>query len=303
MAERDEILSFEEIERLVALFASMGVDDVRLTGGEPLVRREFPSLASLLAASRFARPRSRRTVSCSTRRRAVASGLNRFNVSVDCCIGRSTSYAPRRAGPGLRGLEVLESSRGPPDQVQRGRNPRVHRDEVLPMAGSRGRIPYEVRFIEFMPLDADHSWDRRRCSAAKRSARRSTPCTPLEAEPREPSATAASPLRRRAGQDRFINPVSEPFCGDCDRIRMTADGQLRTCLFSLHEYDLRAPLRDGASDVELRELIRDAVGEGAQAPRQRPGLRPAGPDDVADRRLNRSPSRFVAPRRGEVTGR
>ena len=117
-----------------------------------------------------------------------------------------------------------------------------------------------MRFIEFMPLDADHSWDRSKVLSGDEIRATIDAVYPLEAEPREPSATARV-YRFADGQGKigFINPVSEPFCGDCDRIRITAEGKLRTCLFSLHEYDLRAPLRDGATDDELRQTIRDAV--------------------------------------------
>ena len=133
-------------------------------------------------------------------------------------------------------------------------------EEVLPFAELARRKPYEVRFIEFMPLDADRAWtpDQVLTGAEIRAAIDAV--HPLEAEPREPSATARV-YRFADGQGRigFINPVSEPFCGDCNRIRLTADGRLRTCLFSLNETDLRGPLRAGADDDELEQIIRDAV--------------------------------------------
>ena len=133
-------------------------------------------------------------------------------------------------------------------------------EEVLPFAEFARRTPYEVRFIEFMPLDADHAWtpDQVLTGAEIRAAIDAV--YPLEPEPREPSATARV-YRFADGQGRigFINPVSEPFCGDCNRIRLTADGRLRTCLFSLNETDLRRPMREGADDVELEAIIRDAV--------------------------------------------
>ena len=117
-----------------------------------------------------------------------------------------------------------------------------------------------MRFIEFMPLDADHSWDRSKVLSGEEIRAAIDAVYPLEAEPREPSATARV-YRFADGQGKigFINPVSEPFCGDCDRIRVTAEGKLRTCLFSLHETDLRSPLREGASDGDMRTIIRDAV--------------------------------------------
>ena len=264
--ERDEVLSFEEIDRLVAILASMGVHDIRLTGGEPLVRREFPRLAAMLAAVKGVEDLSVTTNGFLLERDAaalVAAGINRFNVSVDS-LQRDRFFAMTRrdALPRvLRGLEVLA---GFPDAHPIKINAVGLRDftetEILPMAEFARTHPYEVRFIEFMPLDADHTWDRSRVLSGEEIRAAIHAVYPLEREPREPSATARV-YRFADGRGRigFINPVSEPFCGDCDRIRITAEGKLRTCLFSLHEYDLRTPLRDGGSDEQLRQIIRDAV--------------------------------------------
>ena len=134
-------------------------------------------------------------------------------------------------------------------------------EEVIPFAELARRKPYQVRFIEFMPLDADGAWSR-----GPRAARRGDPG---DDRPRLPAGGGARAsrtppprvyrFRDGEGEIGFINPVSEPFCADCNRIRLTAEGKLRTCLFSLHETDLRAPLRDGADDAELERIIRDAV--------------------------------------------
>jgi cyclic pyranopterin phosphate synthase len=133
-------------------------------------------------------------------------------------------------------------------------------DEVLPFAELARRTPYEIRFIEFMPLDADRAWSPDQVLAGREIREAIDAVYPLEAEPREPSATART-YRFADGHGKigFINPVSEPFCADCNRIRLTADGRLRTCLFSLRETDLRAPLRAGADDRELEQIVRDAV--------------------------------------------
>ena len=117
-----------------------------------------------------------------------------------------------------------------------------------------------MRFIEFMPLDGDHAWRPEQVLTGAEIRAAIDALHPLEPEPRDPHATAR--VYRFAdgrGKIGFINPVSEPFCGDCNRIRLTADGKLRTCLFSLNETDLRGPLRAGASDDELEQTIRDAV--------------------------------------------
>jgi cyclic pyranopterin phosphate synthase len=133
-------------------------------------------------------------------------------------------------------------------------------EEVLPFARFARERPYEVRFIEFMPLDADRAWDISQVLTGEEIRAEIDAVWPLEELPREPAATArVFRFADGAGRIGFINPVSEPFCGDCDRIRLTADGRLRTCLFSLNETDLRAPLRAGASDDELERIVRDAL--------------------------------------------
>jgi cyclic pyranopterin phosphate synthase len=264
--ERDAVLSFEELERTVGLLASMGVHDIRLTGGEPLVRREFPRLAAMLATVDGVSDLSVTTNGFLLERDAAAlvdAGINRFNVSMDSLQrDRFFEITRRDALPRvLRGLEVLASfPEAHPIKINAVGLRDFTETEIIPMAEFARSHPYEVRFIEFMPLDADHTWDRSRVLTGEEIRAAIDAVYPLEAEPREPSATAR--VYRFAdgkGKIGFINPVSEPFCGDCDRIRITAEGKLRTCLFSLHEYDLRGPLREGATDDELREIIRNAV--------------------------------------------
>jgi GTP 3',8-cyclase len=264
--ERSDVLSFEEIERLVSLLASMGVHDVRLTGGEPLVRREFPRLAAMIAGVPGVRDLSVTTNGFLLERDAAAlveAGINRFNVSVDSLQrDRFFEMTRRDALPRvLRGLEVLaQFPDAHPIKINAVGMRNFTETEILPMAEFARTHPYEVRFIEFMPLDADHTWDRSLVLSGEEIRAAIHEVYPLEPEPREPSATAR--VYRFAdgkGKIGFINPVSEPFCGDCDRIRVTAEGKLRTCLFSLHETDLRAALRDGLADDEMRTIISDAV--------------------------------------------
>jgi cyclic pyranopterin phosphate synthase len=161
----------------------------------------------------------------------------------------------------LRGLEALAAfPDAHPIKVNAVAMRGFTEDELLPFARFAREKPYEVRFIEFMPLDADHAWrpDDVLTGAEIRAAIDAV--YPLEPEPREQSATART-YRFADGRGRigFINPVSEPFCGDCNRIRLTADGQLRTCLFSLRETDLRGAIRSGADDSELEQIVRNAV--------------------------------------------
>jgi cyclic pyranopterin phosphate synthase len=132
--------------------------------------------------------------------------------------------------------------------------------EALRFAEFARSTSYQVRFIEFMPLDADAAWTPGQVLKGEELRALIDAAFPLEELPREPSATArVFRFRDGRGEIGFINPISEPFCADCNRIRLTADGKLRTCLFSLHETDLRGPLRAGAGDRELEEAIRAAV--------------------------------------------
>jgi cyclic pyranopterin phosphate synthase len=262
--ERDDVLHFEEIERLVGLLAAMGVSDVRLTGGEPLVRRDFPQLVAMLAP--LVEDLSITTNGYLLERDAealVRAGATRFNVSIDSLQrDRFFEMTRRDALPRvLRGLEVLASfPEAHPIKVNAVAMRGFTEDEVLPFAQFAREHPYEVRFIEFMPLDADHAWtpdsvlsgDEIRAIIEQQWA--------LEPVEREAHATArVYRFTDGRGSIGFINPVSEPFCGDCNRIRLTADGRLRTCLFSLNETDLRTPMRAGADDAELEQIVRDAV--------------------------------------------
>jgi GTP 3',8-cyclase len=264
--ERDEILTFEEITRLVGLFAAMGVHDVRLTGGEPLVRRDFPRLAAMLGQTPDVHDLSVTTNGYLLERDAealVRAGVNRFNVSVDSLQrDRFFELTRRDALPQvLRGLEALGSfPEAHPIKINAVAMRDFTEEEAIPFAEFARRTPYEVRFIEFMPLDADHAWTADRVLTGAEIRAAIDAVYPLEPEPRERHATAR--VYRFAdgrGKIGFINPVSEPFCGDCNRIRLTADGRLRTCLFSLNETDLLTPIRAEAGDAELEQIIREAV--------------------------------------------
>jgi GTP 3',8-cyclase len=264
--ERAEILSFEEIERLVRLAVGIGIRDVRLTGGEPLVRRDFPVLVSMLAGVEGLDDLSLTTNGYLLERDAEAlagAGVKRVNVSVDTLQrDRFFQLTRRDALPQvLRGLDAI--ARHPelrPIKVNAVAMRGFTEEEAVRFAEFARSTAFQVRFIEFMPLDADHAWSPDAVLTGDELRALIDAVHPLEEVPREPSATArVFRFRDGAGEIGFINPVSEPFCADCNRIRLTADGKLRTCLFSLHETDLREPLRGGASDEELVETIRDAV--------------------------------------------
>jgi cyclic pyranopterin phosphate synthase len=262
--DRADVLTFEEIERVVALFASMGVRDVRLTGGEPLVRRDFPRLAGMLAP--LVDDLAVTTNGYMLERDAAAlvfAGVNRFNVSIDS-LQRDRFFAMTRRDALPRVLRGLEALGAFPDAHPIKVNAVAIRgfteDEVLPFARFAREHPYEIRFIEFMPLDGDRNWDMTQVLTGGEIRSLIHASYPLEAEPREPHATArVYSFADGIGRIGFINPVSEPFCGDCNRVRLTADGRLRTCLFSIGETDLRTPLRTGATDDDLEQIVRDAV--------------------------------------------
>ena len=264
--ERNAVLRFEEIARLAAVMAAMGVGDIRLTGGEPLVRREFPALVAMLKQIDDLHEVSVTTNGFLLERDAealVRAGVDRFNVSVDSLQrDRFFELTRRDALPQvLRGLEALaQFPAAHPIKINAVAIRDFTEEEVIPFAEFARRTPYQVRFIEFMPLDADRAWTADQVLTGAEIRAAIDAVYALEPLPREPSATAR--VYRFAdgkGEVGFINPVSEPFCGDCNRIRLTADGRLRTCLFSLNETDLRGPMRAGADDRELEQIIREAV--------------------------------------------
>jgi cyclic pyranopterin phosphate synthase len=263
---RDEVLSFEEIERLVRILAAMGVDEVRLTGGEPLVRRDMPRLVELLAAIPGVRDLSLTTNGVLLDRLAgplVQAGLRRVNVSLDTLSHVRFAEITRRDALDRVLAGLAEAERHPelrPIKVNCVAIKGFTEQEVPALAELARRKPYVVRFIEFMPLDADESWRDDEVLTGAEIRALIEERWPLVEVPAKPASTARRfRFADGAGEVGFVNPVSEPFCSSCDRIRLTADGQLRTCLFSRREWNLKQPLRDGASDAEIAGLVRFAV--------------------------------------------
>ncbi len=264
--DRDAVLSFEEITRLVSILSGLGVTDVRLTGGEPLARREFPRLVAMLRAIEGIEDLAMTTNGYLLERDAAAlvdAGIDRVNVSIDSLSrDRFHEVTRRDALPQtLRGLEAIAAfERVRPIKVNAVGMRDFTEDEVERFCELARSTDYEVRFIEFMPLDGDRAWDIDQVLTGAEIRALIEAHHPLVELPREPHATArVFRFADGRGQIGFINPVSEPFCADCNRIRLTADGKLRTCLFSIRETDLRAPLRAGADDAEIEEIVRAAV--------------------------------------------
>ncbi|MGH2951440.1 MAG: GTP 3',8-cyclase MoaA, partial [Solirubrobacterales bacterium] len=196
-------------------------------------------------------------------RALVEAGIDRVNVSIDSLArDRFHEITRRDALPQvLRGLEAIAAfERVRPIKVNAVAMRDFTEQEVDRFCELARSTDYQVRFIEFMPLDGDRAWEPDAVLTGGELRELIERRHPLTELPREPHATAR--VYRFAdgeGEIGFINPVSEPFCADCNRIRLTADGKLRTCLFSIHETDLREPLRTGATDADLERVIRDAV--------------------------------------------
>jgi GTP 3',8-cyclase len=265
--EHDEILSWAELDRLAAVFLSLGIRKTRITGGEPLVREGVEDFIARLHALGVA------DLSMTTNghllaercERLIAAGLRRINISLDSLdaakfhrITRTKSF-----GTVLHSIDTAQKSKLAPVKVNAVLVRGLNDDEVesfAEFARERGVI---MRFIEFMPLDADRHWTRSLVVPAAEVHRRIHARWPLVQIPHELSETAR---RYRfadgaPGEIGLVAPVTQPFCGHCSRIRLTADGKLRTCLFSKEDHDLRELLREGASDEDLAIYIQSVVNE------------------------------------------
>jgi GTP 3',8-cyclase len=235
---REEILTYEEIARIVELLASMGVADVRLTGGEPLVRRELWRLIEMLSPLEDVHDISLTTNGYLLRRQVsdlVRAGLRRINVSLDS-LAPDRFFQLTRRDSLAEVLDGLAAAQEHPELRPIKVNVVALRDfteaEVVRFAEFARTEPYVVRFSEFMPLDADRTWSRDRVLPNEEVRAMIDAVYPLEAVGRERHGTSRR-WRFADGQGEigFISPVTEPFCGDCNRIRLTAEGELRTCLF------------------------------------------------------------------------
>jgi cyclic pyranopterin phosphate synthase len=269
--DRSEVLTYEEIERVARICVeTFGVDSLRLTGGEPTVRAHLPQLISKLAALRLpdgTKPDIALTTNGATLRNIAVelrnAGLDRINVSMDSLKPERFFAMTRRdeLHNVLAGIAEAQVAGFTPMKVnavvERGAND----DEILDLVRYGRDNNVEVRFIEFMPLDATNEWERNKVVSQDEIVATIAAEFPLELMP----ARGAAPADRwrfldGKGTVGVIPSVTHPFCGDCDRVRLTSDGQFRTCLFATDESDIRALLRNGGTDAEIAELIQVAVG-------------------------------------------
>jgi GTP 3',8-cyclase len=262
---KHEILSFEETTRLLGIFVSLGVRSIKVTGGEPTVRADLPTLVRMFRGAGPELDISITTNGMLLDRLAgplAAAGIDRATVSCDSLMRHRFAEMTRRDAleKVLSGLRAAESAGLTPIKINTVVIGGTNDDEVVSFARWSRETGYEVRFIEYMPLDADHAWERAKVVPSAQILETVAASFPLEpiGHANEP-ATSYAFADGAPGRIGVIASVTEPFCDTCNRLRLTAEGQVRACLFSLEETDLRGPMRGGASDDELEALIRTTV--------------------------------------------
>ncbi|HVV99916.1 MAG TPA: GTP 3',8-cyclase MoaA [Planctomycetaceae bacterium] len=265
--DKHELLSFEEIERFVRIAVPLGLRKIRLTGGEPLVRRDLHKLVAQLSAIREIEDIGLTTNGILLADQAqdlFAAGLRRLNVSLDALDPVKFKQVTRRDGfeKVLEGIDAAQRVGFERIKINAVAVRGLSESELVPFGEFARRTGLEVRFIEYMPLDADNAWQREKVLFASEIidtlSRELQPLVPCpDQDPHAPATdyTFADGI----GRIGFIASVSRPFCMSCDRFRITADGKLRNCLFSLEETDVKAMLRGGASEAEIADAIRASV--------------------------------------------
>lgn len=265
---RSQLLSFEEIERFVGAAVEMGIEKIRLTGGEPLLRKDLPLLVEKISAFPQVKDLALTTNGFFFKQQARAlkdAGLRRVSFSLDSLDRENFKKITGRDGL----TEVLEAISLAADL---GFNPvkvnaviirGLNDHELEALAGFARERGISFRFIEFMPLDSKRVWLKQLVVPGKEILARlqkAFPLIPVESANRSETAKRWR-FEGASGEIGLISPVSEPFCGHCNRIRLTADGKIRTCLFSVVEQDLRALLRGGSTDEEIKTFLSDCVRE------------------------------------------
>jgi GTP 3',8-cyclase len=261
-----ELLGWDEFERVVGILVGLGIRKVRVTGGEPLVRpgvEDFIARLKTIGVADLSMTTNGYLLAdrCD---RLVAAGMDRINISLDSLnrekferITRSKTFDQVMAG-----IDAAQASSLRPVKVNAVLVRGVNDDEVEAFAAFARERDLTMRFIEFMPLDADHAWTREMVVTAAEIHQRISALWPLVPISHERSETARKyRFTDGRGEIGLVAPVSQPFCGHCSRLRLTADGKLRTCLFSKDDHDLKFLLRGGASDSEIRDEILDIVAQ------------------------------------------
>jgi cyclic pyranopterin phosphate synthase len=259
------LLTFEEIHRFVRVGTTLGIDKLRLTGGEPLMRRELDKLVKMLVEVPGIKDVGLTTngvMLADHAERLYRAGLRRINISLDTLDRETFARVTRRDvfDSVMKGIE--EASRVGFEKIKINAVAIRGVTDVMGLAMFCRERSFELRFIEFMPLEADEIWTRAQVlSAEEILAELAAGGIPAVAATKEDPSAPADEFRYvdGRGQIGIIASVTKPFCGSCNRIRLTADGKLRHCLFALEEVDVKTPLRAGASDEVIAELIRGNV--------------------------------------------
>ena len=264
---RESLLSFEEIERVVRVAVTLGIDKIRLTGGEPLVRRDLPRLVEKIAGIPGIRDVGLTTNGIllgPMARPLWDAGLRRINVSLDTLDPARFQELTRRPGleQAIEGILAAKEAGFDPVKVNAVAIKGVTDDDVVPLGRFARTHKLELRFIEYMPLDAGNLWEREKVllgdEILARLAEAFGPLVPApDQDPRAPALDYE--YADGAGRVGLIASISRPFCMSCNRIRLTAEGKLRNCLFALEETDLRTLLRGGAPDAEIARALRESV--------------------------------------------
>jgi GTP 3',8-cyclase len=276
----DELLEWEEYERLVRLLVGLGITKVRVTGGEPMVRPGVERFIARLKALGV-EDLSMTTNAYLLAERCdalVAAGMNRINISLDSLERAKFERITRTKAfdQVIAGIDAAQASSLRPVKVNAVLVRGINDSEVEAFAEFARDRDLIMRFIEFMPLDQDHAWTREMVVTGQEVYRRIHALWPLVPIPHGQSETARKyRFADGRGEIGLICPVSEPFCGHCSRLRLTADGKVRTCLFSKEDHDLRSLLRTGASDREICDEILAIVAEKERGHRiNEPGFLP-----------------------------
>jgi cyclic pyranopterin phosphate synthase len=265
--ERREILDFEEIERFVRIAVTLGIRKLRVTGGEPLVRRDLPVLIERLSAIPGIQDLALTTNGVLLPKLAeplYRAGLRRINVHLDTLDRQRFLQIARRdeIDKVLAGLEACKALGYSKIKINAVAVKNLVEHDIVPLAQYARQNGFEVRYIEFMPLDAQNLWDKSKVLLADdivaMLSREIAPLVPVpDPDPRAPASEYQ--FSDGVGRIGLIASVSRPFCLNCNRLRLTADGKLRYCLFAIDEDDVKTPLRSGASDEEIAAVIRRNV--------------------------------------------